>query len=87
MNIISILPIDCIREIFKIINTIDICNLIFVCKDFQNIIKETNLILNFTNIPFRDNFLNFFENKYIFILNNTKITDKGLEYLKGVHIY
>ena len=47
MNIISILPIDCISEILKIIDTIDVCKLIFVCKDFQNIIKETTLILNF----------------------------------------
>ena len=64
MNIISILPIDCIKEIFKIINTKDICNLIFVCKDFKNIIKETELILNFKNIPFKDIFFKIFQ-KYI----------------------
>ena len=86
MNIVSILPIDCIKEIFKIVNTKDICNLISVCKDFKNIIKETELVLDFKNIPFIDIFLRFFKNIYSINLSDTNITDKGLEYLKGVHI-
>ena len=86
MNIISILPIDCIKEIFKIVNTEDIYNLISVCKDFKNIIKETELVLDFKNIPFIDIFLRFFRNIYSINLRHTNITDKGLQYLKGVHI-
>ena len=33
-------------------------------------------------MSFGDNFLNFFANKCVFMLNNTNITDKGLETFK-----
>ena len=85
MNIVAILPIDCIKEILKIVNTEDICNLINVCKKFKNVIKETKLILNFTNILLSDNLLNFFANTCIFNLKRKNIIDKELKYLKGVH--
>ena len=84
------LPIECIKEIFKFNSTKDICALIKVNNSIQNILKDTDLILDFSNITlFKYDSLRYFKNIISINLSKTNITDEGLRILtdvcQGVH--
>lgn len=83
MNGILCLPYDCIKTIFGFVESRDAYVLTLTSKIIQDILKETNLSLNYSKINMSYEFFKYFANMRTIEINDTKITDEGLKYLKG----
>ena len=87
MNILY-LPIEIINEILQYLTTKEICNSLLISKSFQKIFlnKKVKLNLNFFGTTIYDDYFKYFKCIHIINLSEcNQITDKGLEFLKGVH--
>src|SRR5580692_11289470 len=72
--------------IISYLETYEICKLLFICKDFHVKFLNSNFDISFKNLPIHNELLYYFNRcNSIDLSNCNKITDKGLEYLKGVH--